>query len=112
MEPNNKLEEKRQAELKKITLKIIERYEVYDYPLAYKIAEAAYNDGIHLDKFKKEYYKDPFNLDEIIYYLIKKETTNQKIVPFQPKEEGISTIKEQPAEIIPITLKISSRIKR
>lgn len=69
-------------ELKKITLKIIERYEIYNYPFAYKIAKSAYQNGIRLKMFKKEYYQYPFQLDEIIYYLIKKELKNTKLIPF------------------------------
>ena len=113
MESNNKsLDEKKQAELRKMTLKIIERYELYNYSFAYKIAETAYNNGIHLDKFTKEYYKDPFNLDEIIYYLIQKELKSQKIVAFSPRDASQSIPTDSSAKIIPITTKHSSRHKR
>ena len=59
-------------ELLKIKRKLIDRYQIYDKYLLEELASTLKENGIGLDKFNDNYYSKPFDLDEIIYYLIDK----------------------------------------
>lgn len=100
-----KVDLKKREEIQKITGIIIEKYQIDNYHLAYKVAKSAYENGIHLDKFQPKYYKEPFDLNEIIYYLIRKE----KIITIPRKNNQTTTENlPTPATTIPFS---TSKIK-
>lgn len=71
--------EYQQLEIKKISIAIAQKYQLYDKKFIYKIAEELYKNGIHSHQCTEEYYQVPFNLDEIIRYIIQKRSRETKI---------------------------------
>lgn len=69
-------------EIRLMTAKIISRYEIYDVNLARILAFELYKNGIGLDKFNLKYYNPPFDLDEIVNYVMSKILKGKKILKF------------------------------
>ena len=98
---NMTTEQKKETQILKMTIKIMERYKVLNANLATKVAIQLFDYNIHLDKFQDKYYKGSFNLDEIVIYLIKKQIRKEKTVIFEEeksKKKFISKIEPEKNE--------------
>lgn len=84
MNSNNKESNYPESEIHKMTIKIMERYQILDSALAKELAIDLYKNGIKLDKFQEKYYRGLFDLDEIVLYLLEKRIRTKKIIQFQP----------------------------
>lgn len=75
----------KENQILKMTIKIMERYNVLNSKLATSVATSLYENGIGLDKFHEKYYsvKTPFYLDEIVLYLLKKQIKKEKTINYQ-----------------------------
>ena len=75
----------KEAQILKMAIKIMERYEVLSFTLAISVATSLYENGIYLDKFQEKYYSadTAFYLDEIVLHLLKKQLTDSKIIKYQ-----------------------------
>lgn len=79
----SKIIDYKKLEIKKIELIIISKYSIYNKKLSYALAEELYNNGIFLEYLENDYYFEQLNLDEIIKYLIRKFSNEEKIIKFK-----------------------------
>lgn len=107
----------KEQEIKIMTLKIIERYNIIDYKLAKSIAISLYENGIQLDKFTPKYYKGKFDLDEIVMFFLNKNQIKEKIIAFKipdsyQKDNHTKLDNPKKGEIIPYKQKKITRNKK